>query len=47
MALSLPQVPGRELIPACTYAVVVFSVVIQGLTLPKVLVHYRIGEAIQ
>jgi CPA1 family monovalent cation:H+ antiporter len=33
LALSLPQMPGRELLLAAAYAVVVFSVLVQGLTL--------------
>lgn len=33
LALSLPQVPGRELIIAVTYAVVLFSLLIQATTL--------------
>lgn len=36
MALSLPPSPQRDLIIAVTYIVVVFSVVVQGLTLGKV-----------
>jgi len=35
MALSLPPDPQRELIVAVTYVVVVFSVLVQGLTLGK------------
>jgi CPA1 family monovalent cation:H+ antiporter len=44
MALSLPHVPARELMLACTYAVVVFSILVQGLTVRRVLVYYRVGE---
>jgi monovalent cation:H+ antiporter, CPA1 family len=33
LALSLPEGPARELILALTYAVVVFSVIAQGLTI--------------
>src|SRR3954454_2038908 len=44
MALSLPHFPGRNAVLACTYAVVVFSILVQGLTVRRVLVHYRVGE---
>ena len=37
LALSLPDVPAREPILAITYCVVVFSIVVQGLTIKKVL----------
>jgi NhaP-type Na+/H+ or K+/H+ antiporter len=43
MMLSLPPFPGRDLLLACTYAVVVFSILVQGLTVRRVLVHYGIG----
>jgi Na+:H+ antiporter len=35
LALSLPRVPGRELIVSATYAVVIFSILVQGLTLGR------------
>lgn len=44
MALSLPHVPARDLVLACTYAVVVFSILVQGLTVRKLLVHYGVSE---
>ena len=44
MALSLPRFPGRNVVLACTYAVVVFSILVQGLTVRRILVHYRVGE---
>lgn len=37
LALSLPNVPAREPILAITYCVVVFSILVQGLTVKKVL----------
>ena len=43
MALSLPPMPGRELLLSCTYAAVIFSTLVQGLTIRRVLVHYGIG----
>ena len=36
LALSLPPSPERELLLAACYAVVIFSIVIQGLTLEHV-----------
>ena len=44
MALSLPPFPARDTLLACTYAVVVFSILVQGLTMRRVLVHYGVGE---
>ncbi len=44
MALSLPTFPGREILLACTYAVVVFSIIVQGQTVRRVLTYYRVGE---
>jgi len=41
MVLSLPAIGGKELLLACTYAVVVFSVFVQGLTMRRLLVHYQ------
>jgi Na+:H+ antiporter len=43
MALSLAPSPWRDLLLASTYAVVVFSILVQGLTVRRVLVHYGIG----
>jgi CPA1 family monovalent cation:H+ antiporter len=44
MALSLPPFPARDTLLACTYSVVVFSILVQGLTMRRVLVHYGVGE---
>ncbi|MGE0042354.1 MAG: cation:proton antiporter [Vicinamibacterales bacterium] len=44
MVLSLPRFPARDLLLASTYAVVIFSILVQGLTVRRVLVHYGIGE---
>jgi Na+:H+ antiporter len=44
LVLSLPRFAGTEILLACTYAVVVFSVLIQGLTVRRVLVYYGVGE---
>ena len=44
MVLSLPRFPGLDYLLACTYAVVVFSILVQGLTVRRVLVHYGVGE---
>ena len=43
MVLALPRFPGKEILLASTYAVVVFSVLVQGLTVRRVLVYYGIG----
>lgn len=37
LALSLPPSPTRDLLLTMTYAVVIFSIVIQGLTIPRLL----------
>ncbi len=37
LALSLPPGPGRELLLTMTYVVVVFSILVQGLTIPALL----------
>lgn len=37
LALSLPKIPEKNLILTCTYVVVLFSIVVQGLTIRKVL----------
>lgn len=44
MVLSLPPFPARDLLLACTYAVVLFSILVQGLTVRRVLMHYGVGE---
>jgi len=44
MVLSLPRFPARDYLLACTYAVVVFSILVQGLTVRRVLVYYGVGE---
>ncbi len=44
LVLSLPQFPGKEVLLASTYAVVVFSVLVQGLTVRRLLVYYGVGE---
>ena len=44
MVLSLPAFPARDLLLSCTYAIVVFSILAQGLTVRRVLVHYGVGD---
>ena len=44
MVLSLPRFPAKELLLACTYAVVIFSILVQGLTMRRVLAYYDIGD---
>jgi hypothetical protein len=43
MVLSLLRFPARDLLLACTYAVVVFSRLVQALTVRRLLVYYRGG----
>ncbi len=45
MVLSLPRFPARDYLLAGTYAVVVFSILVQGLTVRRVLVHYGVSES--
>jgi CPA1 family monovalent cation:H+ antiporter len=35
LALSLPQIPGRDTIVAATYMVVIFSILVQALTMGR------------
>ncbi|WP_207480780.1 cation:proton antiporter [Arenibaculum pallidiluteum] len=42
LALSLPQGPGQPLLLTATYAVVIFSIVVQGLTVGRVIGHYHL-----
>jgi CPA1 family monovalent cation:H+ antiporter len=42
LALSLPDVPVKEPILVMTYGVVIFSIIVQGLTV-KILVRKLIG----
>jgi CPA1 family monovalent cation:H+ antiporter len=44
LVLSLPPFAGKEILLACTYAVVVFSVLVQGLTVRRVLAYYGFGD---
>jgi CPA1 family monovalent cation:H+ antiporter len=37
LALVLPKGPERELFLTMTYAVVIFSIIVQGLTIPPLL----------
>jgi CPA1 family monovalent cation:H+ antiporter len=48
LALSLPQSPHRDLVLVATYTVVVFSILVQGLTLGKLVrwVYSRTPEAL-
>jgi CPA1 family monovalent cation:H+ antiporter len=43
MALSLPSFAAKGLLLTCTYAVVVFSILVQGLTMRRLLVRYGVG----
>lgn len=44
LALSLPAMPGKGYLLAATYAVVVFSILVQGLTMRRLLVYYGVGS---
>jgi CPA1 family monovalent cation:H+ antiporter len=44
LVLALPRFDGKDVLLASTYAVVVFSVLVQGLTVRRVLVHYGLGQ---
>jgi CPA1 family monovalent cation:H+ antiporter len=44
LALSLPPVEGKGYVLAATYAVVVFSTLVQGLTMRRLLLSYGVGE---
>ena len=44
MVLSLPPFPAKKALLAATYAVVVFSILAQGLTVRRVLVYYGVGR---
>jgi len=46
MVLSLPKFPARDLLISCTYLVMLFSVLIQGLTMKRLLTHYGIGQTL-
>jgi CPA1 family monovalent cation:H+ antiporter len=37
MALSLPRIAVRDTLIGCTYGIVVFSILVQGMTMPRVL----------
>ena len=45
MMLSLPRFPARDYLLACTSTVDVFSILAQGLTVRRVLVHYGVGKS--
>ena len=40
LALSMPEMPGRDIFIGITYSVVIFSVLVQGLSFKRVLVFY-------
>jgi CPA1 family monovalent cation:H+ antiporter len=45
MVLALPRFSGTDVLLASTYAVVVVSVLVQGLTARRVLIYYGFGQA--
>jgi CPA1 family monovalent cation:H+ antiporter len=44
LVLALPRFDGKDILLASTYAVVVFSILVQGLTMRPLLAHYHIGQ---
>jgi len=44
MVLSLPETDSKPLLMSATYAVVVFSILVQGLTMRPVLIRYGVGR---
>jgi CPA1 family monovalent cation:H+ antiporter len=40
LVLSLPQIPEKQLLLTCTYVVVLFSILVQGTTVSRVLKRY-------
>ncbi|MDE1169745.1 MAG: sodium:proton antiporter [Verrucomicrobium sp.] len=44
MVLSLPAFRHKELLLSCTYGVVLFSILIQGLTMKRLLTHYKVSR---
>jgi Na+:H+ antiporter len=46
MVLSLPPLPAKDFLLACTYAIVVFSILVQGLTMRRLLGYYGVGEKV-
>jgi CPA1 family monovalent cation:H+ antiporter len=40
LALSLPPMPGKEVILAMTYGVVIFSIIVQGLTMGRTIKRF-------
>ena len=44
LALSLPPMPGRETVIAATYAVVIFSILVQALTMGPLVARLGVAE---
>ncbi len=44
LVLSLPPFPAKDLLLTCTFAVVLFTVIVQGLTMRRVLLYYGVGR---
>ena len=47
LALSLPQMPGRETIVAATYMVVIFSILVQALTMGRLVRRLNRGATLE
>jgi CPA1 family monovalent cation:H+ antiporter len=46
MVLSLPHFADQQLLLSCTYAVVLFSVLVQGMTMKPLLSHFKISRTL-
>ncbi|MCG6865334.1 MAG: cation:proton antiporter, partial [Thiogranum sp.] len=47
LALSLPQMPGRETVVAATYVVVIFSILVQALTMGRLVRRLNRGATLE
>jgi CPA1 family monovalent cation:H+ antiporter len=47
LALSLPQMPERETIVAATYVVVIFSILVQALTMGRLVRRLNRGATLE
>jgi CPA1 family monovalent cation:H+ antiporter len=46
MLLSLPHFADKELLLSCTYAVVMFSVLVQGMTMKPLLLYFKVNQPV-
>ncbi len=45
MVLSLPNFSSRDLLVSCTYLVMLFSILVQGMTMKRLLIFYGVGQS--